>query len=195
MSYIVFFLLITSRYIFGAPILEESLQYRFIECISGDNDTLSKQIVELTNINETCVRVNKSSASNNESYKYIVPEAETTLEIQITIESCSTPLTKLYLSLCNDQTDYNNTEVMVTFPYTNISSIDKIDENENKNTSTSETTVFTTDSTAYETTTNINHDSDEDGININHKPSYNFDKVIESSDSDSEEDDSFKINY
>ncbi|CAF4164807.1 unnamed protein product, partial [Rotaria magnacalcarata] len=185
-SYIVFFLLVTSRYIFGAPILEESLQYRFIECISGVNDTLSKQIVELTNINETCVRVNKLSASDNESYIYIVPETETTLEIRITIESCSTPLTKLYLSSCNDQTDYNNTEVMATFPYRNISSIDKI--NSNENTSTSETTVFTTDSTVYETMTNINYDSDEDEININHKPSYNFDKIIESSDSDSEED-------
>jgi hypothetical protein len=193
MSYIVFFLLITSGYIFGAPILEESLQYRFIECISGDNDTLSKQIVELTNINETCVRVHKSSASDNESHIYIIPEAETTLEIQITIESCSTPLTKLYLSLCNDQPDYNNTEVMVTFPYRNISSIDKLDENEN--TSTSEATVSTTDSTVYETTTNMNHDSDEDGIKFNHKSSYNFEKVIESSDSDSEEDNSFKINY
>ncbi|CAM4841242.1 unnamed protein product [Rotaria magnacalcarata] len=113
-------------------------------------------------------------------------KTETTLEIRITIESCSTPLTKLYLSSCNDQTDYNNTEVMATFPYRNISSIDKI--NSNENTSTSETTVFTTDSTVYETMTNINYDSDEDEININHKPSYNFDKIIESSDSDSEED-------
>ncbi|CAF3629624.1 unnamed protein product, partial [Rotaria sp. Silwood2] len=117
MSYIVVYLLIAVGYVIGAPILEESLQYRLIKCIPIENETLSLNILELYNINETCIKVNKSSSYGDELYLYIIPENDTSIQIQITADDCSSPLANIYLTLCNNEIDYNYTEVMITYTY------------------------------------------------------------------------------
>ncbi|CAF1478566.1 unnamed protein product, partial [Rotaria sordida] len=170
---------IASGYIIGAPIFEESIQYRLVECISTENETLSKNIVELSNINETCIKL------------YILPQIDSTIQIQITTDDCSLPLPDLYLSLCNDDIDYNYTQVMVTFPYTNLTSIYIIDNNENSSTTESILSTDRTDPTLYQTLHYIDHNSDEedeDENKINDKsPSY-LDEYIHQMDNSSEED-------
>lgn len=193
MSYTALFLLFAIGYVFGAPVLQESLQYHFIKCVSGENDTFSKHIIELTNINETCVQVNKSLPTGDETFLYIVPESETTMQIEITTESCSTSLPNIYLSLCNDHIDHNNnTEIMVTFLYKNISSTEI--ESENENFTTNESNINTDDS-IYTTSYYNNNDSDENGIKINEIPSYNSDEVTQPVDTDSDEDNHLKVIY
>ncbi|CAF1355343.1 unnamed protein product [Rotaria sordida] len=190
MSYILLYLVIASGYIIGAPIFEESIQYRLVECISTENETLSKNIVELSNINETCIKVNKSSSSGDQVYLYILPQIDSTIQIQITTDDCSLPLPDLYLSLCNDDIDYNYTQVMVTFPYTNLTSIYIIDNNENSSTTESILSTDRTDPTLYQTLHYIDHnsDEDEDENKINDKsPSY-LDEYIHQMDNSSEED-------
>jgi hypothetical protein len=158
MSYIVLFVLIACGYILGAPIVQESLQFRLIDCIEGDNETLSKHIIEISNINETCIRVNKSSPTGGEVYLYIVQETETGVKIHVNTENCSTPLPDLHLSLCAEQEISNQTETMVTFPYNNISLFEElIDENN----STFQTELYT-GPVVYETLHNLINDEDED---------------------------------
>jgi hypothetical protein len=158
MSYIVLFVLIACGYILGAPIVQESLQFRLIDCIEGDNETLSKHIIEISNINETCIRVNKSSTTGHEVYLYLAQESETGVKIHFDTENCSTPLPDLHLSLCDQQDISNQTETMVTFPYNNISLFEElIDENN----STFQTELYT-GPVVYETLHNLKNDSDED---------------------------------
>ncbi|CAF3987169.1 unnamed protein product [Rotaria sp. Silwood1] len=166
---------------------EEPLQYRLIECISNENETLSKNILELFNINETCVKVNKSSSSGDEIYFYILPETETNIQIQITTDDCSLPLPELYLSLCYDQYDYNHTEIMVTYPYQNLTSIHTLHNYEYTSTTESIFSTDSTDPTIYETLHYLDHNSDEDSDSDSDSDSNSNSNSNSNSDSDSNE--------
>ena len=128
MSYFAFFLLIICGCILGAPIYDEFLRFRIVDCTLDKNNELSKYTLEVTNTNETCIKIYKPSTAGNEVILYMVPETEiqigTGVQIQVTTSSCSTPLPELYLSLCDDETDYEHTEVTVTYEFNNLNTID-----------------------------------------------------------------------
>jgi hypothetical protein len=173
MWYIVLSLLITSGYILGAPISRDSLQFRLVECIPGENDTLSKYVLELTNINETCIQVNKTLPGGHEVFLYVAPATDTGVQIHITTESCSTPVPKLHLSLCDDDDDDNSTQHMVTFKFKdlvahNISDDDHIE-------STTETMLYT-GPTVYETLHHLDEEFDHEQ-NVTEAPSFNLDRI------------------
>ena len=182
MSYIVLFLLIACGYILGAPIAQESLHYHVVECIPGENETLSQHVIEITNINETCIRVNKSSSTGDEVYFYVVPETETGIKIHINTEDCLTPLPDLHLSLCDDQTVLDHTEMMVTFGYNNISFIEPFIDEDN---STIETILYT-GPVVFETLHNLNNEDEEQEDNVTNVPS-NDPKIVNTEDDSTSE--------
>ncbi|CAF0903639.1 unnamed protein product [Adineta ricciae] len=161
MFYKIVFLFIISGYVFGAPIFNESLQFRIVECIPGDNETLAKHIIEITNINETCIRVNESTITNNQIYLYVVPETEYGVKVQIKTENCSSPLPELHFSLCDEPNNLNQTENMATFHYEKITVSDLSNE-ENNSTTTTISPMFYTGPTVYETLHQLNDDDDDD---------------------------------
>ncbi len=173
MSYMVLLFLIISGYVLGAPIFRESLQFHLVDCISGENETSSKHVLEITDFNGTCIRVNKSSPEGNDVYLYIIPQTENGVQLHLTTENCSVPLPGLHLTLCDDiQTNENFTEMMVTF---GISNIDTFYDN---NASTTETLLYT-DPTISKTLNNHNQDSDEEENNITNGPSMNVEQETE----------------
>jgi hypothetical protein len=159
MSYIVLFLLITSGYILGAPILKDSLQFRLVDCIPGDNDTLSKHVLEITNINETCIQVNKTLPDGHEVFLYIAPATENGVEVRITTESCSTPLPKLHLSLCDDNDIDNSTKPLVTFAFKELNASNILNDD---NINPTPETIHFTGPTIYETLHHLNDESEEE---------------------------------
>lgn len=182
MSYIVLLSFIIGGYVLGIPIQHESLQFRFVECISGDNET-SKHVLEILDFNDTCIKVNQSSSEGNEVYFYVDPQTENGVQLRITTENCSTPLPDLHLSLCDDKSlDDNSTDIMVTYAYNNVSNIDPLYVDNNITTTTEETFLYT-GPTVYETLHHLNLDSDEEENSVTNKPSI----VKEKSDSSSEE--------
>jgi len=192
MSYIVLFILIFGGYVLGAPILRESLQFHIVDCIEGDNETLSKQVLKITDFNETCIRVNQSSSQGNEIYLYMAPQTEDGVQLHITTESCSTPLPDLHLSLCDDiESNENYTQIIAFFAYSNVTDIHSSDDDYN-NTSTTETTTETisyTGPTVYETLhhLDLNEDSSEEENNITTEPSVSVQQIDEQSDSSEDE--------
>lgn len=161
MLYKIVFLFIISGYVFGAPILQESLQFRVVDCIPGDNETLAKHIIEITNINETCIRVNESTTTNNQIYLYVVPETEYGVKVQIKTENCSSPLPELHFSLCDEPNNLNETENMVTFRFEKITFSD-LDIEDNSTTTTTLSPIFYTGPTVYETLHHLNDDDDHE---------------------------------
>lgn len=181
-------------YVLGAPIFHESLQFRLIECVPGDNETLSNHIIEITNYNETCIKVNKTSNQGNEVYLYIAPQTENGVQLRITTDNCSVPLPDLHLTVCDDiETNQNFTEVMVTFAFSNISDVDTFIYDDNNNNDTKTTTTTTTEAflytgpTVYETLHHLDQDSDEEQNNITNAPSLNVQNETEKQDSSSED--------
>lgn len=172
MFYKILLCLITNIYIIiGAPIHDESLKFRLIRCIEGENETLSNHVLEITNFNETCIKVNKSSSEGNQVYLYIAPQTENGVELHITTDNCSQPLPDLHLTVCDDKDTFiNYTEVMITYQFNNITNIDLF--NETNQTSTPDTFIYT-GPTVYETLHRLNQDSDEEQDNITNKPSIN----------------------
>ncbi|UJR34888.1 hypothetical protein I4U23_027667 [Adineta vaga] len=189
MSYMILFLLIASGYVFGAPILKESLQFRVVDCIAGDNDTIAKHIIEITNVNETCIRVNASTSESNEVYLYVVPETEIGVKIQIKTENCSVPLPDLHFSLCDDPVDINQTEVFVTFAYENatISLVKEDQEVEEEEKNSTLLSMFYTGPTVYETLHRLNDDDDDD--DNDHTTIHSHRTTAESDDDDDDDDD------
>ena len=188
MSYLILFLLITGGYILGAPLFQESLQFRIVECLEGENGTLSNHVLEVTNVYESCIRVNKSSATGNEVYLHVAPATDTGVQVHITTENCSTPLPDLHLSFCDNETDYNFTNAMATFKFQNLTN-DLFDND----TSAEEPMPYTA-ATVYEIYHPTNG-SDEEGNSITHAAFIHIDKITtkpnstsSSSSSSSEED-------
>ncbi|CAF1187678.1 unnamed protein product [Adineta steineri] len=161
MSYFVLFFLIISGYVFAAPIFQkESLKFSTLECISGNNETSSKYIVQVFEVNETCIRVNSSSSTGNEVYLYIIPEYETNYTIEIKVDNCSTPLPNLHLSVCNEPNNVNQTGVMVTFEYENVTLSEVAIEEHDAATTTQ--SMFYTGPTVYETLHRLDFEDEED---------------------------------
>ncbi len=177
-------------YVLGAPIFRESLQFRLAECIPGENESLSQYVLEITNFNGTCIKVKKSPTQENPEYFYEPSKTETGAQIRIITKNCSTPLSNLHLSLCDDddddQSDDNSTEIMITYAFNNMSNIDALDVYDNNETSTIET--LNTGPTVYETLHNLNQDSDEEKNNIINTPSTDL-KPDQSSEIDDDDDD------
>ncbi len=112
-------------------------------------------------------------------------------QFRILTKDCSTSLPDLHLSLCDDddddQSDDNSTEIMITYGFNNMSSIDALDVYDNNETSTIET--LNTGPTVSETLDNLNQDSDEKENNIINAPSTNLEKINQKPDQSSEIDD------
>ncbi len=60
--------MIPIEYISGLPISRESLQFRLVECVS--DEISSTHILEITNFNETCIKINKSTLNGNVFEKF-----------------------------------------------------------------------------------------------------------------------------
>ena len=125
----------------------------------GDNDTLSKHVLEITNINETCIQVNKTSPNGHEVFLYIAPATEKGVEIRITTENCSTPLPKLHLSLCDDNDIDNSTKTLVTFAFKELNASDILDDDSINPTPE---TILYTGPTVYETMHHLDKESEEE---------------------------------
>jgi hypothetical protein len=186
MSYMFLLLLLTVGYVLGAPIPTDSLQFSIVECTSNDNDTLSKYVIEVTDINDTCIRINQSSPTGNQISLYVTPQIETGVKIHIITENCSVPLPDLHLSLCDDETNSNDTLEMVTYRY-NTSFVDILENDDN---STINSFVYT-GPTVFETEHHLDQDDDEEDkttigslINIQSKTT-----VTDSTSDESEEKD------
>ena len=107
--------------VLAAPVTSDSLQFRLIDCLEGEDEGLSQHILEISNVNETCIRVNESSADGHRVYLYIAPASETGVQIHINTKNCSTALPNIHLSLCDDlPIDLNDTDRFSVFPYHNL---------------------------------------------------------------------------
>ena len=155
MSYIVLFLLIIVGYIIGIPILRDSFEFELVECVTDENGTsLSRHILQITNFNGTCVKVNKSTTDGNEVYFYIFPETNHDAQLTIRTENCSKPFPQLHLSACDD----NDVD---SYPYNNMTNNGTWDDSNANDTSTMETFLYT-GPTVYETLHQLDEDSDDD---------------------------------
>jgi hypothetical protein len=169
MLYIVLFLLIPIEYISGLPISRESLQFRLVECVS--DEISSTHILEITNFNETCIKINKSTSNGNEIYYYIIPETNNGAQLKLKTENCSTSITNFHFTFCdNEDSDQNSTDIIQNYPF-------EINQNEN---STMETLIYT-GPTVYETLHHLDEEEEEEEDYIT-TPTYSKQKEEKSSE-------------
>jgi hypothetical protein len=119
MSYIVLLLLI----ILGTSNASESLEFRLIDCI--ENETSSTHILEITNFNETCIKVNRSTLNGSEIYYYVFPGTTDGAQLHLKTENCSTSIPDLHLTLCDDEDiNQNSTDIIQTFAFNNLTNLE-----------------------------------------------------------------------
>ncbi len=143
-------MIIILGYISGLPIAQESLEFRLVDCVT--DEITSTHILEITDFNHTCVKINKLTSNGSEIFYYILPETNNGTQLKIKTENCSTPIPNLHLTHCdNEDLDRNSTNIIQNFPL-------EIDENDN---STIEAFIYT-GPTVYETLHRLGQDDDDD---------------------------------
>ena len=164
MPYIVCFLLIILGYISALPIVHESIEFRLVDCVT--DETTSLHILEITDFNQSCIKINKLTSNNqSEISYYILPETTNGTQIKIKTENCSTTIPDLYLTPCDGENFDTNSTL--------------IDHNDN---STMEAFIYT-GPTVYETMHRFAEDDDDDtGGNHITTPGYAIPIVDDSSE-------------
>lgn len=120
----------------AAPINEtetqsDSFEFSWLRCvedqlINDEQNRTWKHIVQLDNVNETCIHVNQSTGQGNyNTYLYLVSSSDEPIQIPIITDDCSNELPELQFSLCKDQhqssslDDSQSTESSPTFDQQN----------------------------------------------------------------------------
>lgn len=146
--------------IIANPILRDSLEFRIVDCIEGNNETSTRHILEIKNFNGTCVKINETQSGETNVYFYVLPTSEDGVQIHIKTENCSSQLPDVSLTKCDDDdSTYNDSIDTVTFAFSNISYVDPLDYNENINESAVTDVNWYTGPTIAET---LHHLSDSD---------------------------------
>jgi len=173
-----------------------TLEFRIVDCIQGDNETSTSHILEIQNFNGTCVKINQTEAGEPKVYLYVIPSSDDGVQIHIKSQNCSSTLTDIYLTECDEPEDSNVTVVPVTFGFVSLngSDVDAFDTNNNETVAVVATEANSyTGPTIYETLHHLD-DSDEEEETVTPAPQDQSQQITQKQNeinvnSDSDDDD------
>ena len=121
MSSMVVLLLIIVGCVVGAPIDRESMEFELIDCRVGQNGTSSYHILQIKDLNETCLQINKTTSLEHQLIFYTFQETEINDQIEIATDDCSSPTPDFHIIPCEKD---NSTDSFVTSFSSNFSLFD-----------------------------------------------------------------------